>query len=68
MPIAHIYILEGRTDGEKENLISEVSSAISTTLKAPLTSVRVILNEMDENHFGIGGKTVSRLKNLNRNS
>jgi 4-oxalocrotonate tautomerase len=43
MPIAQIHILEGRNDEQKETLIREVSEAISRSLDAPLTSVRVII-------------------------
>ncbi|PWV69038.1 2-hydroxymuconate tautomerase [Halomonas sp. A11-A] len=63
MPIAQINILEGRTDDQKEMLIREVSEAISRSLGAPMESVRIIINEMPKQNFGIGGqsaKTVNR--------
>jgi len=61
MPIAQINILEGRTDEQKEALIREVSEAIVRSLDAPLESVRVIINEMPKQHFGIGGRSVEKL-------
>lgn len=61
MPIAQINIVEGRTDEQKETLIREVSDAISRSLDAPIESVRVILNEMPKQHFGIAGQSAKKL-------
>jgi 4-oxalocrotonate tautomerase len=61
MPIAQINIVEGRTDEQKERLIHEVTDAIVRSLDAPVESVRVILNEMPKQHFGIGGRSARML-------
>jgi len=61
MPIAQINIVEGRTDAQKERLIQEVTDAISRSLDAPVESVRIILNEMPRQHFGIAGQSVKKL-------
>ncbi len=61
MPIAQINIVEGRTDEQKERLIHEVTDAIVRSLGAPVESVRIILNEMPKQHFGIGGQSVKKL-------
>ncbi|AOI59199.1 2-hydroxymuconate tautomerase [Burkholderia sp. MSMB0856] len=60
MPIAHLYILEGRDDDKKERLIAEVTEAIHRSLDAPLESVRVIITEMPKAHFGIGGQSAKK--------
>lgn len=60
MPIAQINIVEGRTDAQKELLIREVSDAITRALDAPLESVRVIINEMPKQHFGIAGQSAQK--------
>ncbi|AOI89480.1 2-hydroxymuconate tautomerase [Burkholderia pseudomultivorans] len=60
MPIAHLYILEGRDDDRKERLIAEVTEAIHRSLDAPVESVRVIITEMPKAHFGIGGQSAKR--------
>ncbi|MFT6897677.1 MAG: 4-oxalocrotonate tautomerase, partial [Paraglaciecola sp.] len=52
MPIAQINIMEGRTDEQKEALISEVTDAIVRAIDAPKQSVRIIINEMPKQHFG----------------
>ena len=62
MPIAQLYILEGRTDEQKETLIREVSEAMSRSLDAPIERVRVIITEMPKNHFGIGGESAGKLR------
>lgn len=61
MPIAQLNILEGRTDEQKEMLIREVSDAISRSLDAPVESVRIIINEMPKQHFGIAGQSAKKL-------
>ncbi|CAM3443812.1 2-hydroxymuconate tautomerase [Arcobacter aquimarinus] len=61
MPIATINIIEGRSDEKKEALIEKVSLAIAESLEAPIESVRVIINEMPKQHFGIGGKSAKKL-------
>lgn len=61
MPIAQLYIIEGRTGEQKEMLIHEVTDAISRSLEAPTESVRVILNEVPKQHFGIGGQSAKKL-------
>lgn len=60
MPVAHLYILEGRDDDKKERLIAEVTEAIHRSLDAPVESVRVIITEMPKAHFGIGGRSAKQ--------
>jgi len=61
MPIATINIIEGRDDEKKEKLIQKVSLAIAESLDTPIETVRVIINEMPKQHFGIGGKSAKKL-------
>ncbi|WP_175884130.1 2-hydroxymuconate tautomerase [Burkholderia sp. BCC0044] len=60
MPVAHLYILEGRDDDKKERLIAEVTEAIHRSLDVPIESVRVIITEMPKGHFGIGGQSAKK--------
>lgn len=60
MPIAHLYILEGRDEEKKERLIAEVSEAIHRAIDAPLESVRVLIIEMPKAHFGIAGQSAKK--------
>jgi len=61
MPIATINILEGRSDDKKEKLIEKVTDAICEAIDAPRDTVRVILNEMPKQHFGIAGKSIKKI-------
>ena len=62
MPIAQLYILEGRTDEQKERLIREVSEAMSLSIDSPIERVRVIITEMPKSHFGIAGEPASKVR------
>ena len=61
MPIATINLVEGRTDEQKERLIEKVTLAIHEAIDAPIASVRIILNEMPKQHFGIGGQSAKKM-------
>ncbi|WP_421841673.1 MULTISPECIES: 2-hydroxymuconate tautomerase [Marinobacter] len=61
MPIAQLYIIEGRTDEQKETLIQEVSEAMARSLDAPMERIRVMITEMPKQHFGIGGQSARKL-------
>lgn len=56
MPIVQISMMEGRAEEKIEKMITSVSEAISTSLDAPIESVRVIVNEMRPHQYGIGGR------------
>lgn len=57
MPIITVNLLTGRDTETKRTLIREVAEAAVRALNAPLTSVRVILNEVPPEHWGIGNET-----------
>ena len=61
MPIAQLYIIEGRTDEQKETLIREVSEAMARSLDAPLERIRVMITEMPKQHFGIAGQSAKKI-------
>ncbi len=60
MPIAQLYIVEGRDDEKKERLIVEVTEAIHRAIDAPIESIRVIITEMPKQHFGIAGQSARK--------
>ncbi|GLR64557.1 2-hydroxymuconate tautomerase [Marinospirillum insulare] len=61
MPIAQIYIMEGRSDEKKEQLIEKITDAMVEALDAPRDVVRVMITEMPKQHFGIGGSSAKKL-------
>jgi 4-oxalocrotonate tautomerase len=58
MPIVQIHLLEGRDNEKKRQLVAEVTKAICSTLGAPPEKVRIILSEMADNHYAVGGTLV----------
>jgi 4-oxalocrotonate tautomerase len=61
MPIANIQILEGRPPEAKQALIRSVTAAIVEALKVKPESVRVIIQEIPPEHWGIGGVSAKEL-------
>lgn len=61
MPIATIMILEGRPPQVRQALIRSVTTAIVETLKVKPESVRVIVQEVPPEHWGIGGVSAKEL-------
>jgi 4-oxalocrotonate tautomerase len=61
MPIANIQILQGREPAMKAALIRSVTDAIVESLKVKPESVRVIVQEVDPAHWGIGGVSAKEL-------
>lgn len=56
MPLVHIDMMEGRPAEKIEEMIGAVSRAISSSLEAPIDTVRVVINEMKPHQYGVGGK------------
>lgn len=59
MPLAHIYLLEGRTAEQKQRVIERVTEALVEALGSPPESVRVLLHDMAADEWGVGGRTVA---------
>jgi len=60
MPIAHINIMEGRDDEQKERLIAAVTDAICDSLGSPREAVRVLLHEVPKSQWGIAGESARK--------
>jgi len=61
MPLLQVNILEGRSDEQKEALIHELTEACHRAIGAPRETVRVLINEMPKQHWGIGGQSAKKL-------
>lgn len=66
MPLIQVNILEGRTSEQKEELIIKMTDLVSEVLNSPTSAVRVMINEMKPEHWGIAGESV-RSKRLREN-
>ena len=62
MPIAHIYILEGRDAAQKAAAIARVTEALSETLGAAPETIRVLLHETEKQNWGIAGVPASKAR------
>ena len=61
MPIANIQILAGRPAQAKQALIRSVTAAIVESLQVKPESVRVIVQEVPPEQWGIGGVSAKEL-------
>jgi 4-oxalocrotonate tautomerase len=61
MPIMQVFLVEGRTEEQKAKLIASLAEAAVNSIGVPIESVRVIITEMPNTHYGIAGKTAKAL-------
>jgi 4-oxalocrotonate tautomerase family enzyme len=61
LPVAIAILIAGRTDAQKVALIAQLSDAMSAILDVPLPSTRVMIKDIPNTDFGIGGKTARAL-------
>ena len=54
MPIIHVTLVEGRPSEHIESFIKRVAEVASEELRAPLSTVRVMVNEVAPNRFSVG--------------
>ena len=59
MPICIIHMMEGRDDAKKARAIAAITQALIESLDVKAESVRVILQEVPKQHWGIAGKPVA---------
>jgi 4-oxalocrotonate tautomerase len=57
MPIIEVNMLEGRTVSQKRAMVAAITDGVVATLGVPADSVRVLIREMDPEHFAVGGVT-----------
>lgn len=61
MPICQINMMVGRTPEQKKLLIAKVTEAICEAVGVKPEGVRIMINEMPKEHFGIAGKSAAEL-------
>ena len=61
MPFAQIYMLEGRTEEQKRAVIEKVSAALVEATGAPIANVRVWIQEVPKENWGIAGVSAKDL-------
>ncbi|OUO91358.1 2-hydroxymuconate tautomerase [Cloacibacillus sp. An23] len=58
MPIITVNIKEGRTVEQKREMARRVTQAVAETMEVKPSAVRIIINEMKNENFAIGGTLV----------
>ena len=61
MPSAQIYMLEGRTEAQKRAVIEKVSAALVEAIGTPIANVRVWIQEVPKENWGIAGVSAKYL-------
>jgi 4-oxalocrotonate tautomerase len=61
MPFAQIYMIEGRTEEQKRAVIEKVSAALVEATGAPLANVRVWIQDVPKENWGIAGVSAKDL-------
>ncbi|MBS0495676.1 MAG: 4-oxalocrotonate tautomerase family protein [Proteobacteria bacterium] len=61
MPFAQIYILEGRTEEQKREVIEKVTQALVEAVGAPQENVRVWIHDVPKTNWGIAGVSAKDL-------
>ena len=59
MPLAQLYIAEGRTDDQKKALIQKVTQAFVDALGTKPESVWITVQDVPKSQWGIGGTTLA---------
>ena len=55
MPIVNVKLLEGRSDEQLKDLVSEVTNAVEKTTGADKNAIHVVIEEMKAAHYGVAG-------------
>lgn len=63
MPIVQVHLLEGRSKELKQQLISEITSVVSNTLGNSPETIRVLLHDVPQENWGVGGRSINNKQN-----
>ncbi len=61
MPFAQIYMIEGRTEAQKRAVIEKVSAALVEATGTPIANVRVWIQDVPKENWGIAGVSAKDL-------
>lgn len=61
LPVIIAILIAGRTDAQKKALIAHLSETSAAILEVPLASTRIMIKDIPNTDFGIGGQTARAL-------
>jgi 4-oxalocrotonate tautomerase len=64
MPIIHVHVIEGRTDEQLSRLMERLTDAAAESLDVKKEQVRVLIQEIPNKHWGVGGKSKQKSETL----
>jgi 4-oxalocrotonate tautomerase len=56
MPIIQVHVIEGRSDDQLRMLMERLTIAAAESLDVRKEQVRVLIQEIPNKHWGVGGK------------
>ena len=56
MPILNVQIMQGHSVSQKANLLRNMTQAVVDSVKAPLHTVRIVLQEVPTSHVIVAGE------------
>ena len=59
MPLIEIHLIEGRTKEQKKKLLESVTSAVHESIGAPLSAIRVWVQEFPPDEYMVEGELAS---------
>ena len=57
MPLVQITLVEGRSEELIKQCVKEVARTVQRTLGAPLSTIRVFVQQVPPNHWAVGDQT-----------
>jgi 4-oxalocrotonate tautomerase len=62
VPIVTITLMKGRPPEKIQDMTRAVSHAIADAIDAPIGTVRVIVTEMEDHQYAVGGRPIAEVK------
>jgi 4-oxalocrotonate tautomerase len=62
MPLIEVHLLEGRTDQQKEELMTAITRAVHESIGAPFPTIRVWIQEFSPRDYMAGGQLAAHRK------
>ncbi len=62
MPIVTITLMKGRPPEKIQDMTRAVSHAIADAIDAPIETVRVMVTEMEDHQYAVGGRPIAEVK------
>ena len=61
MPVVEVKLTAGRTDQQKERIITGITDVLVQTLNVKPDQVTVLLYDIPQQHWGLRGKPLTKL-------